>query len=426
MRRLLLLGLLPVALGAAAQNMDHSAMPGMAMPGDKKPAEKSAAKKPAPKAAKKKAASGQPAMQMDHANMPGMKMPADKPMGHSGMPGMKMPANGAKDHSSMSGMKMPADGSQDHSSMPGMKMPSNGAMDHSSMPGMKMPADGAEDHSSMPGMTMPANGAMDHSAMPGMGQSSGNNMPIMNSMDVPHSAPPPKDRAADRFFAPDAMAASNAQLRNEHGGESVSKAMMNLAEYQVRNGKDGFRWEGQAWYGGDLERFVLKTEGEGSVRDGAEAAELQGLYSRTIGVYTDAQFGLRQDFEPHSRTYVTAGVQSLLPYWFDVSGAVFLSTKGEVLGRLEGTYDLLLTNRLIVQPRAELNFAAQNTLETRTGSGISNAELGLRLRYEITREFAPYIGISWDRKVGQTANYARAFGQDVDSTSFVFGVRAFF
>ncbi|OJU09101.1 MAG: hypothetical protein BGN85_09775 [Alphaproteobacteria bacterium 64-11] len=116
----------------------------------------------------------------------------------------------------------------------------------------------------------------------------------------------------------------------------------------------------------------------------------------------------------------------MLPYWFDVEGALFLSTKGELLGRLEGTYDLLLTNRLILQPRAELNFAAQNTVETRTGSGLSNAELGLRLRYEITREFAPYIGVSWDRQVGQTANYSRALGRDTGATSFVFGVRTFF
>jgi copper resistance protein B len=367
-------------------------------------------------------------MKMDHGNMPGMKMPADKPMDHSGMPGMKMPANGAMDHSSMPGMKMPADRSQDHSNMPGMKMPADSAMDHANMPGMKMPADGASEHSSMPGMKMPADGSMDHSATPGMSPNGGADMATMNSMDVPHSAPPPppKDRAADKFFAPDAMAVSNAQLRREHGGELVSMAMMNLGEYQVRNGKDGFRWEGQAWYGGDLDRFVLKTEGEGSVGEGVDAAELQGLYSRAVGVYTDAQFGIRQDFEPHSRTYVTAGIQSLLPYWFDVSGAIFLSTKGEFLGRLEGTYDLLLTNRLIVQPRAELNFAAQNTLETRTGSGLSNAELGLRVRYEVTREFAPYIGISWDRKVGQTANYTRASGQDIEATSFVFGVRAFF
>jgi len=115
-----------------------------------------------------------------------------------------------------------------------------------------------------------------------------------------------------------------------------------------------------------------------------------------------------------------------MPYWFDVEGAVFLSTKGEVLVRVEGTYDLRLTQRLVLQPRAELNFAAQDTAETRTGSGLSNAELGLRLRYEIRREFAPYIGVSFDRRFGGTADYARVAGEDVKATSFVVGVRAWF
>lgn len=335
------------------------------------------------------------------------------------------------DHSSMPGMKMPASGTQGHSPMPGMNMPAASSPDHSAMPGMKMPpAQGGADHSAMPGMNMPAPAAQDHAAMPSMNMTNlpGHDMPTMGSMDVPHTPPPPAptDRAADRFFHPGTMAEARAQLQQEHGGESVSKVMLNLAEYQVRNGKDGYRWDGQAWYGGDINRIVLKSEGEGTLGEGAETAELQALYSRAVGVYTDAQFGLRQDFQPHTRTYATIGVQSLLPYWFDVDAALFLSNKGELLGRFESTYDLLLTNHLILQPRAELNFAAQNTLETRTGSGLSNAELGVRLRYEITREFAPYIGISWDRKVGQTASYARALGQEVDTTSFVFGIRTFF
>ena len=222
------------------------------------------------------------------------------------------------------------------------------------------------------------------------------------------------------------MASARAELEHEHGGGTVSKVMANLAEYQVRDGSNGYRWDGQAWFGGDIHRFVLKSEGEGTLKEGVEAAELQALYSRAVGVYTDVQLGFRQDLEPHNRTYATVGFESLLPYWFDVQAAAFISNKGELLGRFEGTYDLLLTNYLILQPRAELNFAAQNTPETRTGSGLSNAELGLRLRYEVTREFAPYIGVSWDRQVGQTANYSRALGKGIEATSIVFGIRTFF
>lgn len=265
--------------------------------------------------------------------------------------------------------------------------------------------------------------------MPGMNMNApGHDMANMSQTDIPHTSPPPPpgDHAADRFFSPAAMSDARAQLQREHGGESISKVMVNLGEYQIRNGADGYRWEAQAWYGGDINRFVLKSEGEGAQREGLESAELQALYSRAVGVFTDVQFGIRQDFEPQHRTYVTAGFQSLLPYWFDVEGALFLSNKGELLGRLEGTYDLYLTNYWALQPRAELNFAAQDTAETHRGAGLSNAELGLRLRYEITREFAPYIGVSWDRKVGQTANYARALGMGVEAKSVVIGIRTFF
>ncbi|MDB5495148.1 MAG: copper resistance precursor, partial [Phenylobacterium sp.] len=129
---------------------------------------------------------------------------------------------------------------------------------------------------------------------------------------------------------------------------------------------------------------------------------------------------------PRARTYLTVGTQTLLPYWFDVEGAVFLSTKGEVLGRVEGYYDLRLTQRLVLQPRAEFNLAAQNSAETRTGSGLSDAILDLRLRYEIRHAFAPYIGVSYQRRFGRTADYARLAGQDPESTRFVVGLMAWF
>lgn len=377
MNRLALISLIPLALATpvAAQTMDHSSMPGMAMPAQ--PAQK-AKPKPKPKA-KPAAAPARKTPQSKPASSPSATPPA-APMDHSAMPGMTMPAPAA-------------------------------------------PAAPAPDHSAMPGMAMPAGAApMDHSAMPGM------DMGPTAQPDIPKSPPPPPpaDRAADRFFPRAEMDQAVAQLRREHGAAITSKVMTNLAEFQARKGADGYRWDGQAWFGGDINRFVLKSEGEGTRGEGVEAAELQALYSRAVGVYTDVQIGVRQDFEPHNRTYATVGFESLFPYWFDIEGAAFLSNKGELLGRIEGTYDLRLTNRLILQPRAEFNLAAQDTLETRTGSGLSNAELGLRLRYEIRREFAPYIGVSWDRKFGKTADYARAFGEDVKATSFVVGVRAFF
>lgn len=239
-------------------------------------------------------------------------------------------------------------------------------------------------------------------------------------------APPPSDHAADRIYDPAAMAAARALLAKEHGGMAFSRVMASLAEYQAGSDGGGYRWEGEAWFGGDLNRLVLTSEGEGRVREGLDAAELQVLYSRAVGPYFDLRAGLRQDFTPSDRTYATVGFEGLAPYWVEVQGALFLSTRGEALARLEASYDLRLTQRLILQPRAELNLSAQDTRETATGAGLSNAEIGLRLRYEIRREFAPYVGVSYDRKLGGTADYSRARGEDPEAASVVVGIRAWF
>ena len=340
------------------------------------------------------------AQPMDHAMMPGMSMPAPapaiakKPLAKPAK--TRKPAAAADPHSGHTMAAAPetpaADSHAGHTMAPGAP-----SMDHAAMPEMVMPdATGSER--------------------------------LLSEIAVPKTPPPaaPAGHAADLYFPPEAMLAARTQLRQEHGAMPVSKVMASLAEYQARKGADGYRWEGEAWFGGDINRFVLKTEGEGTSGEGVGSAELQALYSRAVGVYTDVQVGVRQDFEPRGRTYATVGFETLLPYWFEVEGAAFVSSKGELLGRVEGSYDLRLTNRLILQPRAELNFAAQDTRATGTGSGLSNAEVGLRLRYEIRREFAPYIGVSWDRKVGRTADYARALGDGVEDKSIVVGVRSFF
>ncbi len=278
-----------------------------------------------------------------------------------------------------------------------------------------------QDMSGMKGadMSSPAQGA----ASPGQSMAA---MPDMSEPAVPNTPPPPAptDHAADRFYDPAAMAAARATLRQEHGGASHSMVLANLAEYQAGAHGGGYRWDGEAWFGGDINRLVVSSEGEGSGRNGLDGAELQALYSRAVTPYFDLHTGVRQDFAPRGRTYAAVGFQGMTPYWFDVQGALFLSTQGELLGRLEGLYDLRLTQRLMLQPRVELNFAAQDTRATQTGSGLSNAELGLRLRYELRREFAPYIGVSYDEKIGRTAEFVRRRGQDIGGVTFVAGVRA--
>lgn len=243
--------------------------------------------------------------------------------------------------------------------------------------------------------------------------------------DAPAPAAP-EPTYADRIWGHGAMAPARDALRKEHGGMPLGQVMFNLAEVQVRDGRDGYRWDGEAWYGGDIHRLTIKSEGEGTFRETAEG-EVQALYSRAVGPYFNLQAGIRQDFAPGpNRTYATVGFEGLAPYWFDVEGAVFLSNKGDVLGRLEGYYDQRITQRLILQPRAELNLSAQEVPGSGLGSGVTDAELGLRLRYELVREFAPYVGVSWERKFGDTARFARASGEGAGGFSLVAGVRTWF
>jgi copper resistance protein B len=116
----------------------------------------------------------------------------------------------------------------------------------------------------------------------------------------------------------------------------------------------------------------------------------------------------------------------LAPYWFEIEGAAFVSDKGDLLGRIEGYYDQRITQRLVAQPRAEVNLSAQDMRAEGIGSGLVNAELGLRVRYEIVREFAPYVGVAWERKFGETARIARAAGEDTGGFNLVAGVRVWF
>jgi copper resistance protein B len=235
----------------------------------------------------------------------------------------------------------------------------------------------------------------------------------------------PTDHAADVFFPRSDMERARRILEDEHGGALASKFMFNEFEYTGGAGDDGYRWDGEAWFGGDVDRLVLKSEGEGE-RD-LESAEVQTLYSRAVGPYTDLQFGLRHDIEPSpSRTYLAAGFESVFPYWFEADGALFLGERGQVLGRFEGSLDFMLTQRLVLQPTAELNFAVKDEPAVGIGSGVTDSEVGLRLRYEIRREFAPYLGILWERKFGDTADLARASGDDPESTRFVAGLRGWF
>ena len=203
----------------------------------------------------------------------------------------------------------------------------------------------------------------------------------------------------------------------------VVSAWADRLEYRAQDGKDGFLWDGTAWAGGDSNKAWFRTEGE--TKGGhVEEAETQFLWSHAIAPFWDFQAGVRQDFEPHpKRTHGVIGIEGLAPGWWEVTAAMFVSQKGDVTARAEAEYDMMITQRLILQPRVEINVAFQNIPALQTGQGLSDVSLDLRLRYRIKPEFAPYIGLSWTRKVGDTADYARLAGEDPGGPAFVMGVR---
>lgn len=234
--------------------------------------------------------------------------------------------------------------------------------------------------------------------------------------------------AADAHYDRQAMAEARQQLQRGHGGMNMLYLQTERLEFRTNQGDPLLLWDAQAWYGGDIDKAWIKTEGEYRLDDGGfEEAELQALYSRAITAYFDLQVGLRHDFRPGpSRSFAVIGVQGLAPYWFEVDAAAFLSEDGDLSLRLELEQDLLLTQRLILAPRLELNIAFQDSPRQGIGRGLSGADAGIRLRYEFDRRFAPYIGISWSRKLGDTADFARAEGEDTGGASFVAGMRLWF
>ena len=190
---------------------------------------------------------------------------------------------------------------------------------------------------------------------------------------------------------------------------------------------DGGAVKGDLWFGGDRDKFWLKTEWERSEGE-TEKAELHALYSRAISAYWDLQTGVRHDFETESdtRNWGVIGLHGLAPYFFEVDSALFVGEEGDTALRLEAEYELLFTQQWILSPEIEADFFGQNDREAGTGSGLSDIELGLRLRYEFTPQFAPYIGVHYEKKFGNAADFARDEGEHTSVTSWVLGLHAWF
>ena len=198
-------------------------------------------------------------------------------------------------------------------------------------------------------------------------------------------------------------------------------------EYRANEGRDSINWEAQGWIGTDKHKLWLKSDGGRELGGNYEGAEVQLLYSRMISDFFDAQAGIRYDIKPDpKRGFFVLGIQGLAKQFFEVDTAMFVSDDGDVSARLEAEYEVLLTQKLIAQASVETNIAAQSVQNLGVGSGFNDIEVGLRLRYEIRREFAPYIGMHWERKLGRTATFAREEGEDTDNLAFVTGIRFWF
>jgi copper resistance protein B len=244
--------------------------------------------------------------------------------------------------------------------------------------------------------------------------------------------PPPEEagsgppRAADAIWGAEAMAASREALRRTHGDFPVFWFQGDRLETQVRDGADAFLWDIQGYYGGPTARLWFKSEGEGEWGDAPDDAELQALYAKAFAPFWDVQAGIRHDIAGPDTTHAVIGVQGLAPYMFDIDAALFLSHRGDITARIEAEIDQRITQRLILQPRIEANLSAQDIPALGVGAGLDQIEAGVRLRYELRREFAPYIGIEQSWRTGKGADFARMRGEDPSVTSLVAGIRFWF
>ena len=243
--------------------------------------------------------------------------------------------------------------------------------------------------------------------------------PVQRPGELPPFIPPVTEEARKAAF-PDV------------GGHAVHDravryyVLFDQLEWQAVGGVDGASIDSRGWIGRDRDRLWFRAEGNGE--DGrVSEAQTHVLYGRQFARYWDVVGGIRQDFRPGpAQAWAACGVQGLAPYWFDIEATGYIGASGRTHARFEVEYELLLTNRLVLQPLFEAELVGKSDPERGVGAGLSTTDFGLRLRYEIKREFAPYVGIAWSNKWGKTADFAEASGEHTGGARFVTGLRLWF
>jgi len=208
---------------------------------------------------------------------------------------------------------------------------------------------------------------------------------------------------------------------------ALGMLLLDRLEYvHARDGGRAIAIDGEAWYGRNFDKLWLKFEGE---RAGGRLQDLrtEALWSHAVAPFWDTQFGVRHDFGVGpARTWAALGIAGLAPYWFETEATLYVGQDGRTAARVAFEYEARFTQRLILQPSIEANLYGRNDPRRGVGSGLSDVEAGLRLRYEIRREFAPYIGVVWQQRFGRSRDYARAQGESAGDLQFVAGFRLWF
>lgn len=289
------------------------------------------------------------------------------------------------------------------------------------------PPAGAPSPSGAPASAMPQ-GHTGHGPMPGPAGTttapSAGSEPDAAMGPMQGGKPPPDARDPDAY--------SGGLEHRSLGGmemadtERFGRLLFDKFEYG-RMGSDRMqRLDGFAWYGGDYHKLFVKFDGERE-NNQLGAVRTEVLWDRVFATYWSTQLGVRHDLGPGpGRTWLAAGIQGLAPYWFDVEATLYAGQSGRTAFRGEVSYELLFTQRLILRSTVEAALYGRDDPERALGAGLAVLEAGLRLRYEIRRQFAPYIGIAWSQRYGRTADFARAAGERVRSTQLVVGVRLWF
>lgn len=205
------------------------------------------------------------------------------------------------------------------------------------------------------------------------------------------------------------------------------KVSVDRLEWFNSKGNSGLRWEGSASYGGDSDKALLTSRGTRAENGTFENAEVQALWSHMVSDYFDVHAGVRGETSPTpERASLVLGIEGLAPYWIETKAHMFVGTHGAVSLRLEAETDLALTTKLILQPSLELNATSQDDRQRNLYSGLTNLEGGLRLRYEVTPNIAPYVGVSWERALGESNLQKDIDRHDDEITSVVSGIRLMF